>query len=452
MKLSLASLIFISTLANSNPRLVKADLRYYTDNKKHLFSGHKAAIRGNDQIELFFPGLGIVKNLQEMQALNLEEAKIKYLPWSGDYWPLYRGGIGSRYTDELFMEKECWRDGLDYVTLHSASSIFSTNQKELINKLSPSEKYDLLFSRDKFSLTKFVWSMGKPIYQRFGEIQEWMGLCHGWAPASISMPEPRSAVTVKAYDGITDITFYPDDIKALATMAWAQANLKTNIIGGRCNEKEVETDDNGRALKNACFDNNPGTWHMAVVNQIGIRGKSFIIDTNYDYEVWNHPVTSYRYAFFNPKTGDQANNIEEGLALLSEVTDDNYRNYRGDNSVYVIGVMMEVTYLVEIPAEKKSTGGMKTESTHYLYDLELDENLQIIGGEWYYEDHPDFIWKPYENYKPMSIGDYAIRNLKKWNGKTSLEDLLPLANESSKKGQPLLHVVESLIELSNSFI
>ncbi|MFX5517657.1 hypothetical protein ABTD52_18090, partial [Acinetobacter baumannii] len=33
-----------------------------------------------------------------------------------------------------------------------------------------------------------------------------------------------------------------------------------------------------------------------------------------------------------------------------------------------------------------------TKTVRYIYDLELDDSNNIVGGEWYSNAHPDFIW------------------------------------------------------------
>ena len=51
-----------------------------------------------------------------------------------------------------------------------------------------------------------------------------MGICHGWAPAAFSIERPENGFTVKAADGVTDIYFWPDDVRALASLHWAHSS------------------------------------------------------------------------------------------------------------------------------------------------------------------------------------------------------------------------------------
>ncbi len=44
----------------------------------------------------------------------------------------------------------------------------------------------------------------------------------------------------------------------------------------------------------------------------------------------------------------------------------------------------------------------------YKYDLELDTQNRIVGGEWHMEAHPDFIWIPRTGHRPQSPLDSAL--------------------------------------------
>lgn len=64
----------------------------------------------------------------------------------------------------------------------------------------------------------------------------------------------------------------------------AEAPFNTRFIGGRCNIQNPEKDENGRVIEPDCVDNNPASWHLSVLNQIGITGRSMIMDATYDYQ------------------------------------------------------------------------------------------------------------------------------------------------------------------------
>ena len=76
-------------------------------------------------------------------------------------------------------------------------------------------------------------------------------------------------VEQRAADGRTRLRFYPADIKGLATLLWANADTVSRFVGGRCNDKKPAVDASGRLVSERCFDTNPGTFHLGVVNQLG---------------------------------------------------------------------------------------------------------------------------------------------------------------------------------------
>ena len=230
-----------------------------------------------------------------------------------------------------------------------------------------------------------------------------MGVCHGWALCAYMMPRPSKSIEVTASDGKV-IKFRPSDLKALGSMLWAKTQNATRFIGGRCNDKIAKKDfSSGRILSQDCFDNNPGSWHMSVVNQIGRSKRSVIMDATYDYEVWNHPIVSYRYRYFNPEKLEYADDIASATIKKGDFISDKFKKFRAKDATHYskidryVGIQMEVKYAVET---KPTTRDQDTalydghNIVHYSYDLELDKNGKIIGGEWYSNKHPDFLWTP----------------------------------------------------------
>ena len=65
------------------------------------------------------------------------------------------------------------------------------------------------------------------------------------------------------------------------------------MVGGRCNDKEIERDETGRISNSECRDLNPGAWHVLVTNMIGLAGKGMVIERVFDFEVWNQPLFGY---------------------------------------------------------------------------------------------------------------------------------------------------------------
>ncbi|MCB0384948.1 MAG: hypothetical protein KDD43_06115 [Bdellovibrionales bacterium] len=473
----------------------------------------------------------MLKSLDEMEKAGLMSAELDETPWSDDYWAIYRGVLGARYSSNDYPGGSDWRtyyrEVVGNMTLASLwSNSGSLSLDRFSQSLSPSEKYDLLVgSKSEMSDTEGFWKetlkyqlrranarnlkwednkvpqgiltpgnwLDGQYYQRMNDkVEPWMGICHGWAPAAYVLERPKSAVTMTAADGNTQVKFYPADIKALSSYLFAQQSTPTRFIGGRCNTKEPKTDSaTGRIIDQKCFDTNPGAWHLSVVNQIGKAKNSFVIDATYDYEVWNQPVHSYRYIYFDPISGQRSTatewkkvsrqifegSVQSGLRWAAgdkkfNKDNDKFWNWRfkmnGDQidwnhyqrnisklPYYVVGVAMEVEYVVETHPRAREYDSADLDATKkvtYLYDLELNEAGEIVGGEWYNNTHPDFLW-----HVPKSVAeakryytDYDRSAVGSWNGKGVMpSSWRSAAKDAAKNQKPLAKIVDVLIEKAN---
>lgn len=353
----------------------------------------------HDQAEdLIDDGNRMIRNLKQMEDQGLLKGRALTKPWSDTYWPLYRGGLGQRYGDEKVSVLD-WKEAREYVTNQSAEILASEGHWE---QLSPAEKYDLLFGLEEMPLTQYSWREGQRYFDQYGKVETWMGLCHGWAAASMMTVAPKKKVEIETIYGTA--TFYPSDIKGLNTLLWAKGSFETRFIGGRCNSRTPRVSSDGRILENDCLDTNPGTWHLVAINQLGISKRAFIMDASATYEVWNQPVFSYDYTYFNPKTQKHVKTLKNAITPIKNWNDPR-KKYRSPEAVYVVGVMMNVSYAVEnYPSLDEDQEDQSTQ-VNYEYDLELDEELNIVGGEWYSERHPDFLWVPMKNSYPRSYAD-----------------------------------------------
>jgi hypothetical protein len=388
----------------------------------------------------------------DMDAAGLQRAALDETPWSDDYWPFYLGELGRRYADPNFPTSRDWAQNRRYVQEHPVQEILASGRQQAIDRLSPSEKYDLLVGDPAGALTAAMWEDGRRYYERYGQVETWMGICHGWAPAAYMLSRPRRAVTVKAADGRTDLRFYPSDIKALASLLWANAAPPTRFIGTRTDEKNPETDEVGRMVDPAVFDTNPGTWHMAAVNQIGVARRSFIIDATYDYEVWNQPVFGYEYAYFNPQSMRMVDSLAQATVMRAAFTNDRFRKYRTEGYASAAGVAMRVSYVVETEPRHAPTDDPSRDavnSVDYIYDLELDARGRILGGEWYTNLHPDFLWTPPPGARARTPADrYATG---RWIPPAPMPaSWRAAARRVAPSRMPLAKIVERLIELAGA--
>jgi hypothetical protein len=414
----------------------------------------RAAFAANDQANGFtdtFTSSG----LRSMEDQGLMSARLEVSPWSDDYWALYLGVLGKRYADTGFPKSMDWKANFDYIQNHPAAAIAASGNQDAINRLSPAEKYDILVGDKNFLLTKQMWEEGRGYYERNGSVETWMGICHGWAPASYMLPRPVNAVTVLAADGKTKLTFYPSDIKGLASLLWAKASPRTRFIGGRCNDMDPTTDpQTGRILSDKCFDTNPGTWHLAVVNQIGVSKRSMVMDATYDYEVWNQPVLGYRYSYFNPATQAAVDSLVAATVAKASFTTDKFAKYRSQNTNSIVGIAMDVDYIVETSPSQSTPDSQSRDAVNtarYLYDLELDFSGKIIGGEWYQNAHPDFLWTPAKGSRALpSWESHSSLRPEDWLEGQSIPSMWQqVATITSEYGKaPMAAITERLIQLA----
>ncbi len=400
----------------------------------------KSGFQEGDRAELLVENPSqMIRNLKMMNDKNLNSANLKIAPWSDSYWPLYLGAAGNRYNDPKF-DFEDWKDAFDYVLKVPASSLIAQKQ---FDSLSPAEKYDYFLHLKSDGLTQSNWAEGNEYFKETGSVETWMGLCHGWSAASIMMPEPKKAVEVQTPAG--QFSFYPSDIKALATLLWAKGEFNSRFVGGRCNSKNPRTDSMGRPVEMDCLDNNPGTWHMAIVNQIGQFKRSFVMDATYDYEVWNQPVSGYSIKYYHPMTKSETTDLETAIVTRKNYKDDPRAKVRAAKSTQIIGVKMVVKYVVETTPSVDEYQETAINSVTYEYDLELDKDLNIVGGEWYSENHPDFLWVPEKGSFPANQGDLSDKAI---NLKDIDSEVIEYAKINAQNEIPFGPVVRGLVDSS----
>jgi glyoxylate utilization-related uncharacterized protein len=101
---------------------------------------------------------------------------------------------------------------------------------------------------------------------------------------------------------------------------------------------------------------------------------------------------------------------------------------------------MEVTYVIETSPNGSLTDSVENDAHQtvaYHYDLELDANNEILGGEWYQSRHPDFVWAPSENSVSINNEDFSIKND---------NDVVTLAPIASNANVPLKYVLDSIMK------
>lgn len=572
-----------------------------------------------------------LRNIRDMISPELSEASSESKPWTSSYWPLAKGSIADPYENSslgynLDIGWVDWKDNYKSLVKRRAkvhSRIDELSQKEL-DKLAPSEKYDVLMGDESFDLTNrivnymnnwgskkenaFITNISlvgedslelakeylvtfseqyadieaafrnsyvikdtlsvrysldlleagkyKSVEDAFPEALElakaegsnfvlakknkrmasWEGICNGWSTAAGLVPRPRKTATFNLPSG-KKLNFYPDDIKGLVSQFWVNSSIQdevganyidkitkqptiqgTLIAGSRCNSSKIKKDIWGRVYDNVvnsftgkreapCAGVHPAIWHLGVVNLIGVQKRSFVVERKVGTAVDNHPMYKYELKYFNPnrvsryfKPASKKNkrNLEDVLVEIDEK--DQFRQLRNPRAKFIVGVEMEMTYLnyarpkrVEFNSEEDD----KEVDKKMYYDLELDQDLNIVGGQWravktgqvgdddrLNHKQPDFFWVISKNYKKPGWFDdeqdleawtdtnstppkswlemahryhsYEIEKTYEWNSndnckmkdKRTGEYIDVLCESKTNRPQPLINVLNKLVELT----
>lgn len=428
----------------------------------------------------------IVTNLREMDAQALRRSNLDVKPWSDTFWPDLLGSVAHAYNERGAPGYILgWLTGLRYLSGRgSVHENWKNFTQATIDNLSPAEKYDLLIGDTDFTFTKAVMEM---VFarKRKGIAGTYAGICHGWSPASIQMERPEHAFTITGALG-HQIRFYPSDVKALMSFLWAKSYAQNHVKveGWQCPYKaDRNMTWKGRPLDPKCFDVNPAFFHMVTVNQIALNKRSFIVDRSWQRPVWNQPVHGFTYRYYNPYRSWYTENMEEARVKIGFRGVD-FPQFRSDRAKSIVGVEMVLHYTKETFPDHNETDSAANDMHDYMYlyyTLELDDDDNIIGGEWAANapsqdgggttgsendlrgwkmvDHPDIMWSIPPDLKAYSIADADIAHLK-WDGNAPA----PAAFiEASKKAsavmetgkdegigrpQPLAKVVDVLLERS----
>lgn len=325
-------LISILTLVSCGPA---PEMPEYKSTKVELLNTN------DEKVFHLMPLYGTVKN------------QTKY--WSGDYWALNRGNINIRWNTPS-------QRGFDLLSPTESEAIVMSSDE--LARLSPTEKFDLWLGRYDYPLKAEVYTRANK------SAQNWEGICNGWAPASMNHNEPVPK-TMTNPQGIK-IPFGSSDIKALISYYYAFIHQidSTEQMGRRCPQ--------GRWFNwnlDCKNDLDAGAFHIVLVNKVGRKNQSFMVDIERFKEVWNHPVLSYE------------------TVILGE--EDDVRNAIA-GTVKVLRLNTKVTFVDESRNNTwhpvLNTAEQKSITRHYRYDLYLNVNNEIIGGAWKSQVRPDFLW------------------------------------------------------------
>ena len=229
-------------------------------------------------------------------------------------------------------------------------------------------------------------------------------------------------------------------------------------------------ENKGVIIEEECQDTNPGTFHVILTNKLK-RQESFVFDATYDFEVWNQPVTSYSVRFFNPRTytkvsasGSVKKQINRAIVNKSSFTNDKFKNFRSLKAKTIVGVVNTVRYISETDPKQGKPYRDDVVSVDYIYDLELDSEGKIVGGEWYSNRHPDFIWTNRAGARPLTNIDkfLAERSLSYDGRPDSLKKIIEFGKDGKSVAQlssagfngesptPLAAVIDGLLKIAST--
>lgn len=414
-----------------------------------------------NRVTALYEGENYISNIYQMEARGLNQANTKIQPWGGPYWALHQGMIANNYQDKdynafIFSPRKSfgWKKNVRDAKKRAAKvhpKIYELDEEELA-ELAPSEKYDILLGDTSFDLTRRIWDYTEkwgnekkwgflsaieiPDDYRIPKANDlmalWEGICHGWAVAAGHSPRPENTVWV-TLPNKKKMPFYPNDIKALVSLMWANSTIQSNVIfeGNRCNKKFPDKDKYGRyidteidrddtTLTPRCADVHPAIFHLSMVNLLGVEGRSFVVDKTAEAAIANQPVSGYELYYYNPKDGKEGT-LKSAVISVEEYGDkDPFIKSRNPDTKFIVGVNVVLKYVDwEYPkaAEKNSAEDDKISDFDFNYDLELNAQGEVIGGQWRVSkksrrrnfigktNQPDFFWvvpRDWKNYfKPL---------------------------------------------------
>ena len=214
-----------------------------------------------------------------------QTGEVSTAPWAGSYWPVYEDSINKKW-DGASSESPAAKYGTAFGVEGVEDAVSASNGVDNQSSRTACTTDDQCDA-----------DIAEACAIREGAtegrcIPTWWGICHAWAPASMTVPEPINPVTRNG------VTFQVNDIKALATLAFDKTNSR--FVSLRCDEDasagDIEYDGYNRPSGSdaECADTNPGTYHVLLTNYLGLRDLSFVEDRTWDDEVWNQPLRGYR--------------------------------------------------------------------------------------------------------------------------------------------------------------
>jgi hypothetical protein len=375
-------------------------------------------------------------------------SRARALPWSDRIWAFNKGLLGERYTDPAYRRQKGWKAKRDYAAQHGARWVLAlppgSVRDDWIAKLSPVEKYDLLMGTVEGGLYDHLRDYLDAQMDARGRFPTWWGVCEGSAAAGIFYPEPVRVIRVRSRVYQVDIPFYATDIKGLASLLWSTFHpfLRVPEVGLQCRaDREA-----------ACYDNNPATFHLSLHHLLGMGNGTLFAEMDPSVQAWNYPIVKYELRYFRPDQRRSARSETLDPRAAAVATRDWRRDprapRRAPGTAYVVGATVDLLYAKnhrQVPLE--GSLDRMTEAKTLAYELELDADWNVLGGEWLSEAHPDVLWTLPRNANADGPGDKLLGSAE-WREVAGPAGWEGAARASAKHLVPLRKVVERLIERS----
>lgn len=264
---------------------------------------------------------------------------------------------------------------------------------------SPMQKYDMVETKNGRG-SAFLWE-----YENHYDPNalSWNGHCDAWAAASIVDAEPTSPGEESG------VYFRVGDKKGLLT---------------ECNVGDTATMYGHRYNGNPGDDKNdiyPDLFHEKLIEYIKNRNEPIIIENDPGVEVWNYPCFKYE---------------------MHWTDDGNIRHVT--TTVYLVSDAVDPDYV-----------GTAYYPFTYTYDLQLDDDGNIIGGKWTgssVDYHPDFIWEVDSVNKGNPNLDYnEVLNISNLTLKDDIEDDIFSGNNSFQNAAEIDEGIYLLRYLSDDY-
>ncbi len=202
---------------------------------------------------------------------------------------------------------------------------------------------------------------------RRSNVPNWYGHCNGWTAAAIRHAAPERSVTRNG------VVFSPADIKGLLAEIYMYSD--SDFLGGED------------------FAINPALMHVVLANWLGRGSHPVGIETTLGEEKWNYPA--YAFAMSSADRGEGTIEVKMNLA-------------------YSMSTRQEFDFAQHIKHVK-----------YFHYDLNLDEDGRIIGGEYYRDSSQmDMLWVPM---RPVQAGEEGN---KRGNPHVDVDEVLAIWRDS----------------------